>query len=118
MINFNAIFQIIGYLLMIVGVFMFLPIGFSIYYNSGDGLSLAISGGITVLVGFIFFTITKNKDHNVQKREGYLIVSMGWVFMLLFSALPYLISQAIPSGTDAFFETVSGMTTTGASILS
>jgi trk system potassium uptake protein TrkH len=117
MINFNAIFQIIGYLLMIVGLFMFMPLGFSWYYGSGDAFPLAISGAITMIFGFSFYWVTKNRDHTVQKREGYLIVSMGWLFMLLFSALPYIIGRAIPSPTDAFFETVSGMTTTGASIL-
>jgi trk system potassium uptake protein TrkH len=117
MINFNAIFQVIGILLMMVGVFMFLPIGFSFYYDSGDALPLVISGVISIVVGFIFFWTTRHKDHTVQKREGYLIVSMGWAFMLMASALPFIISGAIPSVTDAFFETVSGMTTTGASIL-
>ncbi len=117
MINFNAIFQIIGILLMILGGFMFLPVGFSIYYDSGDIIPLVMSGIITITVGFIFFWITRKKDHAVHKREGYLIVSMGWGFMLAASALPFLISNAIPSVTDAFFEAVSGLTTTGATIL-
>jgi trk system potassium uptake protein len=117
MINFNSIFQIIGILLMILGVFMFLPIPFSFYFDSGDALPLILSGMITIVVGFIFFWLTREKDHTVHKREGYLIVSMGWSFMLLASSLPFVISGTIPSMTDAMFETVSGMTTTGATIL-
>lgn len=117
MINFNAIFQIIGILLMIVGVFMFTPMIVSFYFDSGDSLPIFISALISIVTGFLFFWFTRKKDLTVQKREGYLIVSMGWAFMLIASSLPFLLSGAIPSVTDAFFETVSGMTTTGASIL-
>lgn len=117
MINFNAIFQIIGILLMIVGLFMFTPIIFSFYFDSGDEIPIIFSALISILIGFIFFWVTKNKDLTVQKREGYLIVSMGWTFILMASSLPFILSGTIPSFTDAIFETVSGMTTTGASIL-
>jgi len=117
MINYNAIIHVIGLILMIVGVFMFLPLGFSYYFQSGDGMVISISGAITIISGFIMNLATRNKDLSVHKREGYLIVSMGWVFMLLFCSLPYLLSGVIPSFTNAMFETVSGMSTTGASIL-
>ncbi len=115
--NFNAIFQIIGILLMVVGTLMFLPIGFSLHYNSGDGIPLAISGLVTVIIGATMFVVTRRKDYSVQKREGYLIVALGWFCMTVCGSLPYALSGVIPDITDAFFETVSGMTTTGATIL-
>ena len=61
--------------------------------------------------------LTKNKRKELQKRDGYVIVTFGWIFMSLAGTLPYIITGAIPSFTDAFFETMSGYTTTGASIL-
>lgn len=117
MINFNAIFQIIGILLFIVGVLMYLPLGFSWYYQSGDGMALLSAATMTCVVGAGIYFLTKGKDNSVQKRDGYLIVTLGWLSMLIFSTLPYLFSGAIPGITNAFFETVSGMTTTGATIL-
>lgn len=67
--------------------------------------------------GCLFFLAGRGSTEQVNKREGYLIVTVGWISMVVFSMSPYLISGVIPSVTDAFFETVSGMTTTGASIL-
>ena len=117
MINYNAIFHIVGILLMMVGLFMFLPIAFSYYYESGDGLALSLSGASTVLLGFIFYSLTRKGDLTILKREGYLVVAIGWIFMLGCCTIPYLISGVMPSSVDAIFETVSGMTTTGATIL-
>ena len=117
MINHFAVIQVVGVLLALVGLLMFLPLIFSWYYDSGDGSSFLLSGVITLAVGLLCYYGTKGKDNSVHKREGYLIVSMGWLAMFAFSALPYIISGHIPSLTNAYFETVSGMTTTGATIL-
>src|SRR5690606_36708143 len=62
-----------------------------------------------------YTTLFRSKE--VQKKEGYIIVTFGWIFMSLIGALPYIFTGAIPRFTDAFFETMSGYTTTGASIL-
>src|SRR3990167_9558451 len=64
-----------------------------------------------------WFLTRKNDNREIKKREGYLIVSLGWIVMSLFGTLPFIIYGSIPSFTDAFFETMSGFTTTGASIL-
>jgi len=96
---------------------MFTGIPFSIYYCNYKCLSLLYSGLITLSTGGVIWFITRKANRAIGKREGYIIVSVAWVVISLFGTLPYLISGAIPSFTDAYFETISGFTTTGASIL-
>jgi trk system potassium uptake protein len=116
--NYRLILNIVGFLLIIVGLFIFTAIPFSIYYKSDDIPALLISGLVTCLTGLItwFFT-RKNETKDFGKREGYIIVTSSWIIMSLFGALPFLIHGSIPNYTDAFFETISGFTTTGATIL-
>lgn len=117
--NFKLVFNILGFLLMLTGVFMLAGIPFSLYYNDDDILVLFLSGLGTALLGFITWLITlKNLEKEFSKREGYLIVTLGWFLMSVFGAFPFFFSGYFTSFTDAFFETVSGFTTTGASILS
>ncbi|MBE0571747.1 MAG: TrkH family potassium uptake protein [Ignavibacteriaceae bacterium] len=98
---------------------MLAGIPFSLYYNDDDILVLFLSGLGTALLGFITWLITlKNLEKEFSKREGYLIVTLGWFLMSVFGAFPFFFSGYFTSFTDAFFETVSGFTTTGASILS
>ncbi len=116
--NFGIIINILGILLLICGVFMFLCFPFSIYFWEGDWLNMLIACGITLSVGFAIWFKTKNtSNRELKKRDGYLIVSFGWLIMSLFGTLPYILTGTIPNFTDAFFETVSGFTTTGASII-
>jgi trk system potassium uptake protein TrkH len=116
--NFKVIAHIIGFLLILTGLFMLPGILFSIYYKSDDIPALLISGIGTGLVGLIiWYTTRQNENPQITKREGYLVVAFGWIIMSVFGATPFLIHGTIPSFTDAFFETVSGFTTTGASIL-
>lgn len=118
MFNYKVIGNILGILLLINGGFMLLCLPVSLYYWETDWVSIAISSGITISAGFGLRMLTrKNRSKDLKKKDGYLIVTSGWIVMSFFGALPYLISGAIPSLTDAFFETVSGYTTTGASIL-
>ncbi len=117
--NYKFVFHFLGFLLIIIGPLMLTAIPFSIYYKDNDILVLLFSGAITTFIGFIIWLLTrKNLDLEIGKREGYLIVTSGWLIMSIFGSLPFYISGYIPSLADAFFETVSGFTTTGASILS
>lgn len=104
-------------MLLVVGFLMLTGIIFSSIFKSGDGLHLLWSGLITLGVGGASFLIGGTSKASVGKREGYLVVALGWLSMVSFGMLPYLFSGVIPSVTGAFFETVSGMTTTGASVL-
>lgn len=117
--NFKIILNIIGFLLILTGGFMLTAIPFSLYYKSDDIFALLVSGLATCIFGFVLWFSTKKSDTStITKRDGYIIVASGWIVMSLFGALPFVIHGAIPSYTDAFFETISGFTTTGASILS
>jgi trk system potassium uptake protein TrkH len=93
-------------------------IPFSIYYGTDDIYAVVISAIITSGTGLLLWLLTRKKSGiEITKREGYIIVTLGWIAMSLFGALPFIIHGSIPNYTDAFFETMSGFTTTGASIL-
>jgi len=97
---------------------MALAIPFSFYYNDGMQGVFIQSTLITIAIGLLTKYLTrKKKNDEVKKREGYLIVAFGWTGMIICSAIPYLLSGAFDGITNVFFETVSGLTTTGSSIL-
>lgn len=89
----------------------------SFIYKDGVTLELFLAGLATLLLGAIAMFGTKKHRKEMNKREGYIVVAFGWIVMSLTGTLPYLVTEAIPSFTNAFFETISGYTTTGASIL-
>ncbi|MCM5663985.1 TrkH family potassium uptake protein [Galbibacter mesophilus] len=106
-----------GLLLLCNGAFMVLSAIVSGLYADGVTMEMSFAGMTTVLMGILLMYATKNHKKEIKKREGYMIVTFGWVFMTLSGMLPYLFTGSIPSVTNAFFETMSGYTTTGASIL-
>lgn len=130
-LNTKIISRLLGILLIIEGVFMLSALPFSWYYGGDnpfrfglfDGVSdfwpLLISALITFVGGGMLY-LSAGRDVNkvISKRDGYVIVSLAWVVISVFGALPFFLSGAISSYTDAFFETISGFTTTGATILS
>ncbi len=116
-INWKIIIHILGFLLIIEGLFMFTGIPFSIYFCGNKCFSLMNSGIITFIAGIITWYLTRDAKKKIGKREAYLIVSLAWIVISVFGMVPYLLSGAIPNVSDAFFETISGFTTTGASIL-
>ncbi len=93
-------------------------IPFSIYYNDDDIMTLLLSGLGISFVGFLLWFFTRSKEFTeIKKRDGYLIVALGWIIMSLFGSIPFILHGSIPNFIAAFFETASGFTTTGASIL-
>jgi trk system potassium uptake protein TrkH len=116
--NFKFIISIQGLLMVLNGFFMLLGLPFSIYFRE-NVFPLLFSGGITIALGLFFWLYFKKISHKkeLSKKDGYLVVGLGWVTMSLFGMLPFLTSGTIPDITNAFFETMSGFTTTGASIL-
>lgn len=117
MIHYKAIGKIMGGLLMLLALLMLPGVGFSFYFKSGDHIPLLVSSGTSLLIGATLFFSLSKQDQNVRKREGYLIVAISWLLMTLFGMLPYLLSGTTDSIPDAIFESVSGLTTTGATIL-
>ncbi|MBK7409111.1 MAG: TrkH family potassium uptake protein [Saprospirales bacterium] len=117
MINFTPISSFVGILLILVGILMLTALPFSLNYPGGNWEAFVYSSAITITVGTILWLVKFKNDKSITKRDGYLIVTIGWFSMVAFGSLPYLIGGSIPSLTDAIFETASGVTTTGASIL-
>lgn len=117
MLNGRIIGRSLGILLIMEGICMLTVIPVSLYYADGDLVSIVISTAITLAAGLLLSQLFKSKNSTLGKREGYLIVTGSWLVFSLFGSLPFIIGGAIPSYTDAFFETISGFTTTGASIL-
>lgn len=115
--NYKIIVSFTGMLLSLNGIFMLLCLPFSIYYQEPI-YPLGLSGLITLFTGGSFWYFTRNTESkDIKKKDGYLVVIMAWITMSLFGTLPYLLSDSIPEFTNAFFETISGFTTTGATIL-
>jgi trk system potassium uptake protein len=117
-INFKLIIKFIGKLLMILSGFMLLSTLWDFFDHQQVFVPVAISSLITFFTGFTFNYFTRKDDQkNIGKKEGYIIVTFTWISISLFGSLPFYLSGYIPSFTDAFFETISGFTTTGATIL-
>ena len=89
----------------------------SIIYDDGVTTELVLSGVSVMLLGLFIMLATRKHRKEMNKREGYIVVTFGWVIMALSGTMPYLMTEAIPSLTGAFFETMSGYTTTGATVL-
>ncbi len=117
-LNTKIISHIMGLVLLFNGGFMLIAALVSFLYDDGVTLDIVLAGLTTSAIGGILMYITKNHKKEIKKREGYVVVTFGWLLITISGTLPYLFTQAIPSVTDAFFETMSGYTTTGASILS
>jgi trk system potassium uptake protein TrkH len=117
MLNYKIIARVISFLLVGQGVFMFLALLVSAIYKEYDFNAFLISAILTTCIGLIGIIATKKAEKQIGKREGFVIVGIVWIFFSFFGSLPYYISGAIPNYNDAFFETMSGFTTTGASIL-
>lgn len=114
--QYRSVIHLQGLLLSSLAVTMLLPVPFSLYYGGGDHWALLLSAVITAVVGLLAYRFTEIK-RTLRVREGFAIVTFGWLSFSLFGSLPYMLSGAIPSFTDAFFETMSGFTTTGGTIL-
>lgn len=116
-INFHVILKFIGILLCMESIFMLVPFVVALIYGEGDAPAFIKSASITAIVGGILFYIFRNSRNDVGKRESYLLVTSIWLFFSAFGMLPFCLMPNHLSITDAIFETVSGLTTTGASII-
>ena len=114
--NYRMIKNILGWILIFEAAFMTLPLLTAAIYKEKVFFSFLISIGICLLIGFLL-VCRKPKDRTLYSREGFIIVALSWITLSIFGALPFCISGEIPNYIDALFETVSGFTTTGSSIV-
>ncbi|MFH1240901.1 MAG: TrkH family potassium uptake protein [Pseudomonadota bacterium] len=114
----RVITRFVAIVVFSLGISMTAPLLVSIIYGDGSTRALIVSTLITSSVGLILFIFTKSHGNNhLNHRDGVAIVAVGWLMAGLFGTLPYLFSGAIPDFTNAYFESVSGFTTTGATVL-
>lgn len=115
--NLKIIFRTMGALLLFETLFMALALGVTLWYQETDSMAFIVSTIITLIGGLIGLLLGRNASSQVSEREGYVIVASVWLVFSAFGMLPYFLSGAIDSVTDAWFETMSGFTTTGATIM-
>ena len=115
--NRRMVFYTVGHIATVEAALLLLPALVSLIYLEKSGLSFLITAALSLTVGLAFILLFKPKSRMIYAKEGFAIVAYAWLLMSAIGALPFVIGGAIPSYVDAFFETVSGFTTTGASIL-
>ena len=115
--NTRMVFRTMGALLLIEAVFMTMALFVSLWYGEADSGVFLLSTIITLLAGVIGLLVGRRAESRMGEREGYVIVAMVWVVFSAFGLLPYYLSGQVPSLTDAWFESMSGFTTTGATII-
>ncbi|HZW78505.1 MAG TPA: potassium transporter TrkG [Flavobacteriaceae bacterium] len=116
-INYKIIVHILGLLAIVNGLFMLMAAGTSWFYQDGQLEEFLLSGAVTIGAGTLLMLLTRIHRKEIQKREGYIIVTSGWITMAFIGTIPFIFTAAIPNFTDAFFESMSGYSASGASIL-
>ena len=114
--NKRLTFKLIGYVLIVEAALMVVPLTVSLLMPGGDAKAFLLSIAVTAAAGLLLMLL-KPRNDNLRAREGFAVVGLSWLLVSLFGALPFRIHGCIPSMVDAFFEVVSGFTTTGATIL-
>lgn len=117
MINYRQLMRIMGWLLMIEAGFMLFPTVTCLIYDESDWIPFAATTALTLLVGLTLAFRAKPTSHLMGKRDGFLLTAMVWIVFSLFGLLPFLYCSHPLSYSDAFFEAMSGFTTTGASVI-
>ena len=111
------VFSVIGKILLALAALLLLPTACALYYRENTVVPFLITIGISLVSGALLTFLCRTKNHVIFAKEGFAIVALTWIAASLVGALPFYLAGEIPSFIDAFFETVSGFTTTGASIL-
>ena len=117
MINFRIIYKVLGGLLFQEAVSMLICMGVALWYGEDDILLFASSAIITIFAGLVLKYFGRNAGNGFSRRDAYLLVTLVWVVYSLFASLPFMLGGYIHSFTDAYFEAMSGFTTTGATII-
>jgi trk system potassium uptake protein TrkH len=114
--NITLTLRILGALLLFLAIALLIPLPFSWYYGDRAASSFIISSVISAFCGGMLYNLFRSET-DLSVREGFAVVTFGWTLFALFGALPFVFSGAVPSYVNAFFETMSGFTTTGSTIL-
>lgn len=115
--NYRMVFSMIGRLLLLEAGLLLLPAACSAIYRESSLWALLAAAGVALVLGGLLVLICRRKRQTIYAKEGFVIAALSWVFLSAVGALPFVFSGEIPNYVDAFFETASGFTTTGASII-
>ena len=115
--NRKMVFFTVGHIALAEAALLLLPALVALIYLEKSGFSFLISAALALCIGMLFVVFSKPDNRLIYAKEGFAIVAYAWLLLSAIGAVPFVIGGAIPSYVDAFFETVSGLTTTGASIL-
>ena len=115
--NRKMVFFLIGRILLLEGGLLLLPLFVSVYYWDGGQIPFLLTIALCLGLGLLLSKLCRTENQVIYAKEGFLVTALAWLSVSAVGALPFLISGEIPNFVDAFFETVSGFTTTGASIL-
>ena len=113
----RIVLHYLGLLIATLGIFMLLPLGFSLFYGEPDYLAFAISIGLSVVPGLLLWRLTPIGEGRLSRREAIMLVAGGWIFASALGALPYILAGTFQSYLNAYFEAMSGFSTTGATVL-
>ena len=115
--DFRSILNIIGILLCIESVAMLIPMFYDLYFKNDDWVQFLYSSLITFFIGIILYFSFRKKDIKLGIRQAFLLTISSWIIISIFGSFPFIYSSSSLSYTDAFFETVSGITTTGSTVI-
>ena len=114
--NIKLTLKTIGQVLLVESALMLIPLAVALLYGGGDAVPILISLVVTAAAGELLSLLRPRSD-NLRAREGFAVVALGWILVSFFGCLPFRLHGCIPKLVDAYFETVSGFTTTGATLL-
>ena len=114
--NYRTVFHNLGNILIIESLFLLLPVLVAVLYRETAGFAFAVTAAVTFFTGMLLTHLNSNPDR-LRAREGFVIVGLSWIIMSLTGAVPFLLTGEIPGIADALFESVSGFTTTGATVV-
>ena len=116
-LDYRPIVLVMGLLLIILGLGMIIPVLIDLYDGSSNWIAFSISSALTIFVGIAMYISANTKVSTLKLRQAFLITTLSWIILPIFSSVPFMISDLKLSFTDAFFEAMSGITTTGATII-
>lgn len=117
MVRPGIVLTYLGRITILIGIAMLTCIPWSLFYQESDAAVIALAAIITIASGLFFSFFYGHREEGINYKEGFCVVTLGWVFASLFGSLPYLFTGSLVSVPDAIFETVSGFTTTGATVI-
>ena len=115
--DLRPIFLIVGMLIATLGGAMFLPAAVDFIAGNDDWEVFAFTGSVTLLVGLGLYSGARGTSQGMSTRQAFVMTTSVWIALVFFGSIPYLLSGAVPTFTDAFFESMSGLTTTGSTVI-